>query len=174
MSDALEVTLRPALPTDEGPLREFWQQEVSPCDLLLSDDSVLRLSASALADQLGALYESPNNLLLLALAGPTEVIGYLRIAAGSEPAIRHVGELGLVVATAYRRQGLGRALMATALDWAQETGLLSRLQLEVQQRNQAAQQLYREFGFQLEGHLRASYRSTSGKLIDTLLMAKLL
>lgn len=168
------VSLRSAEPEDAAALQAFWRQEVAPCDLITGDDATLTMSLPHLADQLAAIAATPNNLLLLAWAPERELIGYLRLAASSETAVAQVAELGLIVAADYRHQGLGRALMATALDWAEQEAPLHRIQLEVQQRNQAARRLYQTFGFQEEGHLVESYRAVSGQWLDTILMARIL
>lgn len=172
MSEDIEVTIRSAEAADASALLAFWQTEVVPCDFVETDAALADLTAAQLAPQLTAIAASPNNLLLLALAG-SEIIGYLRIAAGTNPATKHVGELGLLVATADRQIGLGSALMTTALTWVAEQSILKRVQLFVQTRNLPAQKLYQKFSFDVEGRLPASYRSQDGQLLTTLLMARL-
>lgn len=54
------------------------------------------------------------------------------------------------------RQGIGHALVQTALDKAAELGF-ERVMLEVRASNQAAQSLYRAFGFVEDGRRRAYY-----------------
>jgi len=72
----------------------------------------------------------------------------------------------LAVHPAYRRQGIGRALLSSAIDSArsQET---NRVTLEVRKSNQAAQQLYYSLGF-VERGVRKGYYSDDGE--DALLM----
>lgn len=52
----------------------------------------------------------------------------------------------LVVDERSRRQGVGRALMEAATDWAEDRGV-SQIVLTVWQGNKAAQQLYQELGY---------------------------
>ncbi|WP_125767539.1 GNAT family N-acetyltransferase [Lapidilactobacillus wuchangensis] len=172
MSEDVAVTIRSAEASDAAALLAFWQTEVVPCDFVETDAALTDLTAAQLAPQLTAIAASPNNLLLLAVAD-AEIIGYLRIAASANPATAHVGELGLLVATADRQIGLGSALMDMALTWVAEQSILKRVQLFVQTRNLAAQKLYQKFDFTLEGRLPASYRSLNGDLLETLLMARL-
>lgn len=65
------------------------------------------------------------------------------------------------------RQGIGRALVQTALDKAAELGF-ARVMLEVRASNEAAQTLYRSFGFEEDGRRRAYY--VNGE--DAILMSK--
>ena len=65
------------------------------------------------------------------------------------------------------RQGIGRARVQTALDKAAELGL-ARVMLEVRASNEAAQTLYRSFGFEEDGRRRAYYANGE----DAILMSK--
>lgn len=65
------------------------------------------------------------------------------------------------------RQGIGRALVQTALDKAAELGF-TRIMLEVRASNTAAQSLYRAFGFIEDGRRTAYY--TNGE--DAILMSR--
>ena len=55
----------------------------------------------------------------------------------------------------YWNNGLGSFLLEEAIEWAQASGILRRLQLTVQTRNQAAVHLYQKYGFVIEGRPRA-------------------
>ena len=46
------------------------------------------------------------------------VVGRLSISRDPHPASTHVADLGLMVSAEYRRQGIGRALLTTAVEWA--------------------------------------------------------
>ncbi len=63
--------------------------------------------------------------------------------------------------------------MTRAIEWAQKTGAISRIELSVFERNQKAIRLYEKFGFVVEGkRLNAIYRD--GEYLDNYLMALLL
>ena len=97
------------------------------------------------------------------------IVGRLSIARDSHPASYHVADLGLMVAAGHRRQGVGRALLQQAIDWAHEVGV-RKLELHVFPHNEAAIALYESVGFEREGYRRAHYRSGSG-FVDAILMA---
>jgi putative acetyltransferase len=73
----------------------------------------------------------------------------------------------------WRGQGVGSALMSAAIAWARQTGIVSRIELQVYVRNQAAIALYRKFGFEVEGRRRRVVYQ-NGEYLDDLVMALLL
>jgi [ribosomal protein S18]-alanine N-acetyltransferase len=115
---------------------------------------------------------SPNAYARELLKGTTfcwvaEVDGRL---AGSLTMWEVVGEAeiaNVAVHPDFWRQGIARALVQTALDKAAELGF-ERVMLEVRASNEAAQNLYRAFGFAEDGRRRAYY--VNGE--DAILMSK--
>jgi ribosomal protein S18 acetylase RimI-like enzyme len=83
---------------------------------------------------------------------------------------RHVATLGLAVAADRRSLGIGRALLAEALRWAQRSGV-EKVELSVYPSNAAAIALYRRFGFRDEGRLERHSRKAHG-YEDEILMAR--
>jgi RimJ/RimL family protein N-acetyltransferase len=69
----------------------------------------------------------------------------------------HRGDLSITVARDLREQGLGRALVETAIDWARAVRL-GKLTLGVFPENTRAIALYRSVGFVEEGTLRRHIR----------------
>jgi RimJ/RimL family protein N-acetyltransferase len=66
---------------------------------------------------------------------------------------QHRGDLSIALRAGYRGDGLGRAMMEVAVEWARAVGL-AKLTLGVFPSNEAALALYREMGFVEEGVLR--------------------
>ena len=99
-----------------------------------------------------------------------ELVGRLSLARDQHPASAHVADLGLMVAASHRRQGIGRALLAQAVEWARERGV-EKLELHVFPHNTAAIALYEAFGFEREGYRTRHYRRTDGSFTDAILMA---
>lgn len=84
----------------------------------------------------------------------------------------HAGNIGMGVATAWQGKGVGSQLLAAVLEVADNWMNLQRVELSVYVDNVAAQALYRKFGFEEEGVMRA-YAIRDGVLTDTLNMARL-
>jgi RimJ/RimL family protein N-acetyltransferase len=97
------------------------------------------------------------------------IVGRLSVARDPHPASRHVADLGLMVAAAARRRGIGWALLEEAVAWARGSGV-RKLELHVFPHNEPAIQLYQRFGFVREGLRRGHYRR-SHDYVDAILMA---
>jgi putative acetyltransferase len=97
------------------------------------------------------------------------VVARLSVARDIHPASPHVADLGLMVASDYRRRGIGRALLEQAVTWARGAGV-SKLELHVFPWNVPAIRLYESFGFEREG-LRRGHYVRDGGLVDAILMA---
>jgi ribosomal protein S18 acetylase RimI-like enzyme len=74
-----------------------------------------------------------------------------------------------MVSVAHRRRGIGRALLETAVKWAEANGV-RKLELHVFPWNEPAIQLYERFGFEREGYRKAHYHR-AGQDVDAVLMA---
>ncbi len=78
-----------------------------------------------------------------------------------------------MVDAAYRRRGVGTALLDAADEWARSAGV-TKLELHVFPHNTPAIALYDRHGYEREGYRRRHYRRPGGELVDTILMSKLL
>ena len=96
------------------------------------------------------------------------VCGHLDLHGGRVPAELHRATLGMGLERDARGQGLGRALLATALGWAREQRL-AWIDLGVFAGNAPAQALYGSFGFVVTGTTRDQFR-VDGVSIDDIAM----
>ncbi|KPW52684.1 Acetyltransferase [Pseudomonas syringae pv. broussonetiae] len=112
-----------------------------------------------------------RHVKLVALSGG-EVIGSLGLEQYSRSRQSHVGAIGMGVASAWHGKGIGSKLLAAALDIADNWMNLHRVELTVFADNEAAQGLYRKYGFELEGRL-CNYAVRDGVFVDALSMARL-
>jgi RimJ/RimL family protein N-acetyltransferase len=160
-------TVREAQPGDAAALVELAQAVgAEPEGWLIADDSW-----RGVADErryLKALRRHPHGAVFVAEAGG-RIVGRLSIARDPHPASFHVADLGLMVAAGQRRRGIGRALLAEAVDWAR-AARVRKLELHVFPHNEAAIALYESFGFVREGYRRDHYRRGQG-YVDAILMA---
>lgn len=162
-----EFTIRPADPADAAALVALANEVGSEPGGWLITTSNWR-SVSDERRYIRSLRRYPHAAVFVAEA-PDGVVGRLSIGRDPHPASHHVADLGLMVAESHRRQGVGRALLEAAVDWARAQGV-SKLELHVFPHNEGAIALYDRFGFEREGYRRRHYRRPDG-YVDAILMA---
>src|SRR2546421_8526028 len=93
----------------------------------------------------------------------------LRVGTGRE---RHVGDIAMAVHDKYQGQGIGKMLMLTVIDLADNWLNLVRLEMDVYTDNERALRLYKNFDFEIEGRKRLdAFRG--GSYIDSYILARL-
>lgn len=117
-------------------------------------------------------HNDKGKLLLLAevdgiLAGTTD------ISHGEKKRIRHIGELGISILKEYRGIGIGRALIQTAIDWAQQDPTIEKIGLGVHDTNTAAIGLYEKLGFSEEGRRIKEIKTAPNEYNDIVMMYRL-
>jgi RimJ/RimL family protein N-acetyltransferase len=118
------------------------------------------------------LDRAPNGFVLVAEADDG-IAGVLSVEGGRFRKVRHVGEMGVSVARPWRRQGVARRLLETAVATARESPELDRLSLRVFASNAAARRLYESAGFAVEGR-RPGHLRIRGREEELLLMGRAL
>ena len=118
------------------------------------------------------LEEPPEGTFGLVACVDGELVGQLNIHTfPSRPRRRHVGQIGMSVGDDFQGKGIGTALMAAAVDLADNWLNLLRLELEVFTDNEPAVRLYKKFGFVIEGTL-VRYAFRAGQYVDVYTMAR--
>ncbi|WP_332645328.1 GNAT family N-acetyltransferase [Lysinibacillus sp. 54212] len=101
-----------------------------------------------------------------------EVVGYL-IVQGDQPSrIAHRAYIVIGIVSSFRGKGIGKALFQHAEEWAKGQGI-HRLELTVIKHNEAAFNLYKKMGYEVEGTKRDSLL-VDGSYVDEYYMAKLI
>ncbi|VTS21426.1 GNAT family N-acetyltransferase [Streptococcus pseudoporcinus] len=140
----------------------------------ISDVEVFKkLSLEQLQFLLASQTESALELCLV-LKVDQELVGLLNISNSKLKETAHLGELFVVVSEAYQGYGLGQDLIEVALNWIREMGLLKKIELQVQVRNQKAIHVYEKFGFRIEGKRKLAVKTKDGEFLDTYFMGKIL
>jgi len=102
-----------------------------------------------------------------------EVVGQAALfSMGAAVRRRHAMGLGIGVAKPAQRRGVGNALIGALTDYADRWAGVLRIELTVWVDNEPAQQLYRKFGFEVEGRLLA-WGLRGGRYVDAIAMARL-
>jgi RimJ/RimL family protein N-acetyltransferase len=165
----MSIRIRPADPADAEQLARLADAvSAAPEGWLISVAGEWR-SAGDERRYLKALRRYPHAAVFVAEQEDGHLVGRLSVGRDPHPASAHVADVGLMVAIEARRQGVGRALLEAAVDWARGAGV-RKLELHVFPWNEAAIALYESFGFEREGFRKAHYRR-GGDYVDAILMA---
>ncbi|MBV7389474.1 GNAT family N-acetyltransferase [Enterococcus alishanensis] len=171
--DNFEVIIREAIPKDAAEILAFTNIVNQETDFIVVDELGIELTEELLAINLESIYESENNILLVAEVNGM-IVGNASVKASSEAPIRHVGEVGMSIFKDFWGMGLGTILLEEIIAWSEETEVIYRLELTVQERNQRAIHLYQKLGFKEEASLERGTRSNDGEFLTVLLMSKMI
>ena len=168
-----ELLIREAEPGDAAELVTCLNRVSLETDFTSLDGEGILLTDTEMELFLDKQTHSENQITLLALLND-EIAGLVNVTADQRKRVRHIGDLFIVIGQKYWNNGLGSLLLEEVVEWAQASGILRRLQLTVQTRNQAAVHLYQKYGFVIEGRQERGAYIEEGKFIDVYLMGKLI
>ena len=165
----IDVTVREAVPQDAQQFADFLSIVGKETPFLVGDGSV-DMTTEELARNLGDLYESPNNVLMVTLVDG-RIVGTASVSASGKRRMEHLGEIGISVLKDYWGFGLGSLLLEELIAWSREGGIIRRLELTVQHRNQRAIHLYEKMGFVTEAIMPRGAKTDEGEFLDVQLMS---
>ncbi|SKA76697.1 Protein N-acetyltransferase, RimJ/RimL family [Caloramator quimbayensis] len=114
-----------------------------------------------------------NNCLLIVGIVEGRIVGILSFIASHRKRIMHRGDMGIYILKDYWNLGIGSCMIEYFLKWVKEHGAIKKIALEVRTDNERAINLYKKYGFEIEGHLKKSL-FIDGKYYDTYYMGKII
>ena len=168
-----ELLIREAEPKDAAELVAFLNRVSLETDFTSLDGDGILLTSEEMEIFLNKQASSDNQITLLAFLND-KIAGIVNITADQRKRVRHIGDLFIVIGKKYWNNGLGSFLLEEVVEWAQASGILRRLQLTVQTRNQVAVHLYQKHGFVIEGRQERGAYIEEGDFIDVYLMGRLI
>ena len=132
-----ELLIREAEVEDAAELVSFLNRVSVETDFTSLDRNGILMTDTEMELFLDKQAHSENQITLLALLND-EIAGLVNITADQRKRVRHIGDLFIVIGQKYWNNGLGSLLLEEVVEWAQASGILRRLQLTVQTRNQGA------------------------------------
>ena len=168
-----ELLIREAEPKDAAELVAFLNCVSLETDFTSLDGDGILLTSEEMEVFLNKQASSDNQITLLAFLND-KIAGIVNITADQRKRVRHIGDLFIVIGKKYWNNGLGSLLLEEAVEWAQASGILRRLQLTVQTRNQAAVPFCIVAQQHSEGRQERGAYIEEGKFIDVYLMGKLI
>lgn len=164
----MSITIRRAGPDDAEAFARLMGDEAVFANLM----QLPHPTAALWKQRLSGLDDPARSDLQLVALRDGEVLGSAALhPVGAALRRRHVMMLGISVAPAAQRQGVGDALMRALLDYADRWAQVLRIELTVFVDNAAAIALYRKHGFETEGRLRG-YALRDGVYQDVFAMAR--
>lgn len=100
-----------------------------------------------------------------------KVVGVIALRVSPNPRERHCGQIVVFVHKNYQGKGIGKKLLGEIVDIADNWLMLARLELEVFVDNEKAVNLYKAYGFLVEGVKKYAY-IRSGRYDDVFVMAR--
>ncbi|WP_195988429.1 GNAT family N-acetyltransferase [Clostridium sp. D53t1_180928_C8] len=104
--------------------------------------------------------------------GQKKIVGTVGLHGAQSPRLRHSASIGIMVHKDYQGKGIGKKLMETVIDLADNWLMLKRLELGVFTDNIRALKLYKAFGFEIEGTKKLS-AIRNGEYIDEYIMGRI-
>lgn len=168
-----EVFFEEAEPTDATAFLTFMNKVAIETDYLVMDEDGFSYSEEETADILQQSMEKDNRLCLVAKVAD-DIIGVVHVRAATPYRLSHIGTVFIAVLKDYWGHSIGRILLEEIIAWAKESGVLTRLELSVQVRNERAVRLYQSCGFEIEGLQKRGARTDEGGWLDLYYMGLLI
>lgn len=161
----MSIQIRQTEPSDAPAIRElFLHQSVYSNTLQLPDPSIDMWQQR--------LAKIPQNVYSYVALIDDEVVGNLGLTVSMCERQRHVANFGMAVKDGFQGMGVGSALLARAIDLADNWLNLHRLELTVFTDNKPALALYKKFGFEIEGEA-TDFAYRNGDYVNAYYMARI-
>jgi len=160
------ISIRRATPEDASAMTALMSEEAVYGNLL----QLPHPSEATWRERLEA--KSSNGDVQLVALAKGQLVAMAGLRANPHIRRRHAMHLGMAVTVPAQGKGVGSALMAALIDYADRWVAVMRIELTVFTDNERAIALYRKFGFVQEGIFRA-YGLRDGRYQDVLAMARL-
>lgn len=132
-------------------------------------ETILALPSERVSDTEEFIRSTKEHLMVAEVDG--RVVGMAGLVIPFMACQRHTAGVGIMVHTDYQGRGIGRALMESLLDIADNWLMLKRVELSVFTDNERAVRLYESLGFVVEGTKRYA-AVKNGVHADEYLMAR--
>lgn len=155
-------------------IRSFKMDDIADINEIRLQPNVMRFTLATPTESIVTarkFFESlgPNDSIMVAeIEGKVVGVAGLHVMDGKR---RHVGAVGISVHDKYQGKGIGKALMQSLLDIADNYLNLIRIELEVWSDNVIAIHLYESLGFKKEG-VKEKYIFRNGGYHDAYMMAR--
>ncbi|WP_404452107.1 GNAT family N-acetyltransferase [Virgibacillus necropolis] len=166
----LRYSIRSAIDQDAKNLSEVRLQIDGETENLDREKGEAYIDESGFKQMIQDDTESTSNLFLVAEAGE-RVVGFSRCEGNKLKRISHKVEFGVCVLKEYWGYGIGKNLLKEAIHWA-DSNEIKKITLNVLETNDKAVNLYKKYGFEVEGILKNDKILSDGNYYNTVLMGR--
>jgi len=138
-------------------------------DQLLNTVEEYKITVEDEKTWINSFSQNPSAIALIAEMNK-EIVGFLFFISQAKKKNSHTGEFGVNVHPDYQARGVGRALIATLLNWAKENSRIEKVFLNVFATNINAIALYKSMGFIEEGRHVKAIKQFTGEYVDIVQM----
>ncbi|ASA57744.1 MULTISPECIES: GNAT family N-acetyltransferase [Vibrio] len=156
--------IRSAESTDAKAIKEIYE-----CEHTYT--GTLQLPYPSIATWEKRVSNVPENVYQYVALLDGEIVGHIGFEICKNPRRRHVGSFGMGVKDHVQGRGVGSQLLTTVVELSDKWLNLRRLEVEVYADNERAINLYKKFGFQIEGE-SVDYAFRNGKYVNVYHMAR--
>lgn len=165
------MIVRKVLPEDADKLADLIKK-VEESNFMLFNPGERKVTGEQLRRHRIELLENDQSSTILVAVDGEELIGYLFSIGSTTRRTAHSVYLVVGVSETARGKGVGTELFCQVEEWAKDRNL-HRLELTVMVHNEAAINLYKKMGFEIEGVKKHSLL-VDGDFVDEYYMGKLL
>ena len=169
--DSKPVAIRTAIENDAEDILHVSKSVIGEEIYQLITSSEFSLTVADEKIWINSFLAKPLGILLVAECDG-KVVGLLDFHIGHRQRISHVGDFAISILKDYRGIGIGTFLIRRLISWAQSTGAIEKINLQVHSTNQQAIQAYLKFGFIVEGLRKKELKYGEGQYVDAVLMAR--
>lgn len=164
------IEIRSGKPNDAQRLIEITSAVLLEGEFLIAEPDEFQVTVSNEKEWIASHMEDDGKLLLVAETD-AKIVGMIDFHNGIRRRMKHRGVFGIIVADSWRNRGIGRLLILTLLQWAENHAFIEKVCLSVLSNNTQAVALYEKLGFVQEGRRKREYKIEPGRYADDILMA---
>ncbi|WIV21167.1 GNAT family N-acetyltransferase [Paenibacillus polygoni] len=167
----LRYNIRTAIHGDSSYLSEVRLQIDGETENMDRERGEAFLDKSGLEDII-KLDSEHSKALFLVVEVKDRIVGFSRCVGNDLKRTKHRVEFGVCILKNYWGYGMGKNLLKETIFWADSIGI-KKIELNVLETNESAIELYKSFGFEIEGVLKYDKLLSDGKYYNTIVMGRI-